>query len=547
MPSSGPRTERPSFQFNNLLDLVRDQPYQQSGVNYDPITGQVANGAYRHLLNTVGVFVQDDWKVRSNLTLTLGLRWDDYGNPYPDDDTTMGNVFLGNDGTLDEQFANAAVRQVDAVYDKRLNRNFSPRAGVAWAPGSGDTWLVRGGTGLYHNWIPLGEANRVRQNPPGLVTPTFRVGESIEPILSIGTSDRPPFGFNYPVIPAGSLDEHGGIVGARPGAGGIDRDIKADSTLIYNAGVERRLPKQIVAGITYTGSYTWNGLFGSDFNRFSGDLLDGSLDRLNPSFGQMYYELNANKIYYNGITFSARQVIGRNSFLANYTFSKVEDYGQAGTRVNRDPGFATPTAHNLSQYRAPADWDVRHRLAFAESYMLPEPSGSGPMKYILGGWQMTGTGILQTGTPFTVFTDAPFAPILGPNGAVVGLTPNSGDYNADGVNFDFPNAPTNVPDSFDRQDYIDGVFQAASFPQPAPGQEGTLGRSTYRNPGFINIDMSLIKNNRLTERINAQFRFEVFNVLNRVNLQGVHGNLASRPSGARRPPTIPGSSSSARG
>ena len=82
----------------------------------------------------------------------------------------------------------------------------------------------------------------MRQNPPGLVTPTFRVGESIEPILSIGTSDRPPFGFNYPVIPAGSLDENGGIVGARPGAGGIDRDIKADSTMIYNAGVERRLP-----------------------------------------------------------------------------------------------------------------------------------------------------------------------------------------------------------------------------------------------------------------------------------------------------------------
>jgi hypothetical protein len=524
--------ERPSFQFNNLLDLVRDQPYQQSGVNYDPITGQVANGAYRHLLNTVGAFVQDDWKVRSNLTLTLGLRWDDYGNPYPDEDTTtMGNIFLGSGGTIDEQFANASVRQVDAVYENRLIKNFSPRAGVAWAPGNGDTWLIRGGTGLYHNWIPLGEANRVRQNPPGLVTPTFRVGESIEPILSIGTSDRPPYGFNYPVIPAGSLDERGGIVGARPGAGGIDRDIEADSTLIYNAGVERRLPHQIVAGITYTGSYTWNGLFGSDFNRYSGDLLDGRLDRLNPSFGQMYYELNANKIYYNGITFSARQVIGRSSFLANYTFSKVEDYGQAGTRVNRDPGFATPTAHNLSQYRAPADWDVRHRLAFAESYMLPEPSGSGAMKYILGGWQITGTGILQSGTPFTVFTDAPFAPVLGSNGAVVGLRPNSGDYNADGVNFDFPNAPTNVPDSFDRQDYINGVFQASSFPQPAPGQEGTLGRSTFRNPGFINIDMSLIKNNRITEHVNAQFRFEVFNVLNRVNLQGVNGNLASSTFG----------------
>jgi hypothetical protein len=525
--------ERPSFQFNNLLDLVRDQPYQESGVNYDPITGQVANGAYRHLLNTVGAFVQDDWKIRPNLTLTVGMRWDDYGNPHPDDNTTMGNVFLGDGSTLDQQFANASVRQVDAVYKGRLNKNFSPRAGVAWAPGAGDTWLVRGGMGLYHNWIPLGEANRVRQNPPGLVTPTFRVGDPIEPILSIGTADRPPFGFDYPVIPSGSLDDHGGIVGARPGAGGIDRNIDADSTLIYNVGLERRLVKEVVVGAAYSGSHTWNGLFGSDFNRFAGDLLDGSLDRLSPSFGTIYYELNANKIYYNALILSARQAIGRSNFLATYTLSKVEDYGQAGTRVNRDPGYATPTAENLSQYRADADWDVRHRFAFAESYMLPEPkSGSSLLGRLAGGWQITGTGILQTGTPFTVFTDAPFDPIVGPNGNVIALRPGSGDYNADGVNYDFPDAPVgNIPSSFDRHDYIDGVFRNAVFPLPAPGQEGNLKRSSFRNPGFINIDLSLIKNNRIGQRINAQFRFEVFNVLNRVNLAGVNGNLASSTFG----------------
>jgi hypothetical protein len=434
---------------------------------------------------------------------------------------------------LDEQFAHASVRQVDAVYEGRLIRNFSPRAGFAWAPGSGNRWLMRGGVGLYHNWIPLGEANRVRQNPPGLVTPTFRVGEPIEPILSIGTSDRPPFGFIYPTIPAGSLDENGGIVGARPGAGGIDRNIDADSTVIYNIGVERQFAKQIVGAVAYSGSYTWDGLFGSDFNRVAGDLLDGSLDRLSPSFGTIYYELNANKMYYNALILSARQAIGRNNFTASYTWSKVEDYGQAGTRVNRDPGYATPTAQNLSQYRADADWDVRHRFAFAESYELPSPEGgSALIQRLAGGWQVTGTGIFQTGTPFTVFTDAPFSPVRDANGNVVGLLRSSGDFNADGVNYDFPDQPIgDVPSSFSRQDYVDGVFRNAVFPFPAPGQEGNLQRSSFRNPGFINIDLSLIKNNRFGERINAQFRFEVFNVLNRTNLAGVNGNLASSTFG----------------
>lgn len=69
----------------------------------------------------------------------------------------------------------------------------------------------------------------------------------------------------------------------------------------------------------------------------------------NPSFATIYYEPNANKMYYTALILSARQAMGRSNFLATYTLTKVEDYGQAGTRVNRDPGYAPPTAENLSQ------------------------------------------------------------------------------------------------------------------------------------------------------------------------------------------------------
>lgn len=532
--------ERPSFQFNNLLDLVQDRPYQESGVNFNPVTGQVANGAYRHLLSTFSAFVRDEWKVTPNLTVTLGIRWDDYGNPHRDKSNTPpeGNVFLGGGSqnlaqapaALNAQFATASVRQTEDIYAHSLTSNWSPRIGVAWSPGSGSKWALRGGIGLYHDWIPLGEDNRIRQNPPGLVTPSFRVGDAIGPIFSLGTSDKPPFGYTFPTIPAGQLDANGGVVGLRPGAGGINRNIHADKVVIYQVAVERQLPGRLVASAAYSGSRLYDGLLGTDFNRFPGDLLDGKLDRLNPSFGQVYYEFNGNEVKYNALILSINQRMGRSSFQASYTFSKVTDFGQAGTRVNRDPGFAVPSQYNLQQYEAPADWDARHRVAFSFTYDFPTPRVP-LVGQILGGWEWAGVGILQSGNPFTVFTDAAFSPILDATGKVIGLKPGSGDYNADGVNYDFPNKPSAVATTFTRQQFINGVFPASAFPQPAPGTEGNLPRAYFTGPNFYNVDTSLIKNNRFRERINLQLRFEFFNVFNRVNLRGVDSNLASSTFG----------------
>ena len=523
--------ERPNFQFNNLLDLVQDKPYTEGGVNFNPVTGQVANGAYRHLMNTNGAFVQDEWKAKTNLTVTMGVRWDDYGNPHRDPAKTPpeGNLFLGSGSTLADRFASASVRTVEGTYAGRLNKNFSPRVGMAWDPTKTGKFSIRGGIGLYHDWIPLGEDNRIRQNPPGLVTPTFRAGDPIGPLFALGTTDTPPFGYPLPAIPTGGLDSHGGLLGLRAGVGAIARDIHPDNNLIYQIAVERQLPGSFVASAAYSGSHLWDGLLGTDFNRFAGDLLSGQLNRLNPSFGTIYYEFNGNVLNYQAMILSVRRTVGRSSFQASYTLSKVTDYGQAGTRVNRDPGYAVPTQYNLSQYNAPSDWDVRNRFSFSATYDLPSPSGAlGILKPVLGGWEWASVSILQSGTPFTVFTDASFQPILDANGKVIGLKPGSGDYNADGVNFDFPNAPTQkVSTSFSRQQYINGVFPASIFGQPAVGTEGNLKRASFRNPGFINVDMSMIKNNRFGERYNLQLRFEFFNILNRVNLTGVDGNLNS--------------------
>lgn len=528
---------RPTFRFLNLLDLVQGNAYSETGVVFDPLTGKVTNGAYRHLMNTFGAFVQDEWKVKPNLTVNLGVRWDDYGNPHPDTSKTLtfGNIILGQGSNLDQQIANASVRQVPALYEHRLNLNFSPRVGIAWDPTKQGKWSIRGGFGLYHDWIPLGEANRIRNNPPGNVVPTFLTGTATPPLFGLGTTDTPPFGFSFPQFAVKTLDAHGGIAGQQVNTGGIDRNIHPSNTLNYVIGAERRLGYRTVVGANYSGSYTWDGIIGTDRNRFAGDLLDNTLNRLNPSFGTMFYEYNANKIYYNALIVTLRHEFGRGSLQSSYTFGKATDYGSAGERVNRDPGNAFPDPHNIQQYLAPSDWDVRHRFSFTGTYRLPVVFRQPVMAAVLGGWEWSAVAILQTGTPFTVFTSAPFQGNFDANGNFLGLKASSGDYNADGVNYDWPNMPTkDYTGTHTRQEYINGIFQKSEFGIPAPGSEGNMKRSAFRNPGLIQVDTSLIKNTPLRfigERGNLQLRFEFFNVLNRVNLQGVSADLNSSTFG----------------
>jgi carboxypeptidase family protein len=533
-----PVRSRPTFDFNNLLELVTDNPREQRDVAYDPLTGKTAAGGYRHLMNTFGAFIQDDWKVRPNLTLTLGLRWDDYGDMWPDRSKTISfaNIFPGAGSTNDQRFSTATVHAVDSLYGRRLNKNFSPRVGVAWDPSHKANWLLRGGMGLYKDWIPLGEANRITGNPPGLAFPVFRRGEAIAPVFSIGAQNSYPYGFTLPTLPSLELNEAGGLVGTRLNTGGIDRDIDPANTLIYSAGVEKQLPWELVGGVSYSGSRTWNGVLGTDFNRVPGDLIDDRLDRLNPNFASMYFEFNGNDVWYNGLIFNLRRnLTGATSFEAAYTLSKVEDLGQAGTRINRDAPYQLVSQNFYDRYKAPADHDIRHRMSFAGTWHLPSSSGQTRWKRVLlDGWMIAGIGIFETGPPINVVNRAAFAALRDASGNFIGYAANSGDYNADGFNYDYPNSPSrDFTGSHSRDEYVAGIFTAADFPLPDPGTLGTLPRFFYRGPGFAQVDVGFVKNSPFlpASRSKLQLRLDAFNLFNRVNLGNVDGDLNSATFG----------------
>ncbi len=525
---------RPTFNFNNLLDMVRDQPFSGSGAARDPLTGQPKRYRFGAAVSTVGLFVQDEWKVRPNLTLTLSLRYDDFGNPYGIQEFLYTNLFVGAGSNYVDQFRGASIKRTDAQFPGRLKNNWSPRFGFAWAPGSTRKWSVRGGVGMYYDWITLGESiDRVNINPPNFLFPNVGQLLPIKPIFGLGTSDTYPYGFTLPAIPSVGLDARGGLAGVNSSVGGIDPNLKAPRTLNYLIGVEREV-RGTVLGVNYSGSRAVNGLVGTDFNRIAGDLVDGRLDRLNPSFGTMTYILNSNSISYNSMIVSARRRFGdRGTMQGSYTTGVTNDYYQGGSRSTGSGNIPDPG--RLRDFRANSAFDVRHRLSASGVYRFGTPFKENIIaKHLFGGWEIGSTLIAQTGTPYWITNNAGFNPIRDAAGQITGFRPLSGDYNADGLNFDLPNVPTSFVSKPDRGQFLGGnagrpAYDVNAVTAPAVGTVGNSPRNAFRQQGVLAVDGSVIKNNRLPmlgETGNLQLKFEFFNAINRVNLGNINSNVA---------------------
>ncbi|HEX4488888.1 MAG TPA: carboxypeptidase-like regulatory domain-containing protein [Terriglobales bacterium] len=512
---------RPQFGFNNLIDLVTDNPFSESGVAYDALTGTPKPFVFGAKGNGANLFFQDEWKVRHNLTLTMGIRWDDFGNPVGIDGYHYSNLFLGS-GTTDQQFAGASVKSVDSPFAHRLNRNFSPRFGYAWSPGSNGKTSFRGGIGLYQNWVNLGETvDLLRINPPGFLFPGFTQDTPIKPLFSLGTQSTTwPFGFTLPDIPTGEVNPVGGLVGVQSDVAGINRNLRVPLTLNWVFGVERELPWHLVGSANYSGSRTWSGLSGTDFNRFAGDVLDGNLDRLTSNFGSMTYIGNFNQMWYKALLVTVRRSFGSLvTFQGSYNLASSTDLGQGGDRTTAYDRF--DDQHVLAR-KGPSAWDVRNRISASGLLNVPAPfASSGISKAVLGGWELGFTVSAESGTPYSVYNTNAYE--------------NGGDYNADGYDFDYPNAPTtNLNRSYSRQQYLAGIFTPADFTAPAVGTVGDFKRDSLRNPGFFGVNTSLIKENKLPffgERGTLQLRFDFFNLVNRTNLGPVKNDLSDSAFG----------------
>jgi hypothetical protein len=226
--------------------------------------------------------------------------------------------------------------------------------------------------------------------------------------------------------------------------------------------------------------------------------------------------------FYNGLNVHVKRAF-RNGFTAQavYTFSKAIDDADTLTNAQNYLDVA-----NRALDKGLAGFDVTHRLSLNSIWEVPILKGrKGFAAAVLAGWQLSGFAIFQSGYPFTVSNSANPA----------------GDYNADGTAGDRPNAPLSpLPQSgFSRAQLLGGIFPASAFPIPAPGTDGTLGRNTFRGPGFAEVDLSLGKRFTITERLHLAVRIDSYNALNHVNLNTPVSDLSSSTFGKSTSALLP--------
>ena len=501
----------PTYNFNSLLDFANDTPYTENRL-VNPASGQPATLFTQLRQREWALFIQDDWKVSKRLTLNLGLRYENFGT-FSDKQNSLRNFIFGPGSNPIERIANGRVDYVNQFYPTD-NNNFDPRIGFAFDPTGSSTWAIRGGFGITNDRISTLPTENYRGNTPLLAQANLGVPYGTSFLYSLGNPSQPNVG--YPVDPALQLglDSRNGIKGARATIQAVDPNLTTPYIYNWFFGVQHEFLGKTVLDVNYIGSAGHHLYNSININRFSGDLLDGRYDGINPSFGAInMVQSTSNSIYHGGTISIKRRFAGQLNAQGSYTFGKAIDDTDSETGTTN-----WQSAFNRRLERGLAGFDTRHRFTFNAVWEMPffKSSGSNAiLRAVAGGWQLSGFAIVDSGSPFSILNSAAYT--------------NGGDYNYDNFSGDRPNAPASKfqTSGFTEQQFLSGVFPATLFPKPAAGQEGTLGRNVFGGPHFGQVDSSLSKRFAITERFSALFRADAYNVFNHVNLSNPNVDIAT--------------------
>jgi Carboxypeptidase regulatory-like domain/TonB dependent receptor len=522
-----------------------------------------------------GFFVQDDFRMRRNVTLNLGLRYD-VTNPITDAHNQLANY--------DPNSPNGIVQVgqgISSPYPTNHN-NFSPRVGVAWdVSGTGKT-VVRSGFGMIFEQPSIRtfmfNGGGLNLNPSGvpyvnaagnLIQPTGTITSFLR-ISSDGTQiNWSPTGPIFPTAAGNQcalFDADDNV--AQCDLFAVDRRLKTPYVMNWNLNLQQQLSKSMVLQVAYVANHGVKLYSVTDINQvnYANDdgseavgrplntncpVSEGGLGTGGPCFpyiGFLNFLSNHSDSSYHSLQVTLTKRYSHGLYLlAGYT------YGHAIDTATSNLAGVPPDSNNYNAERGNGDYDIRHRFTLSVTYDLPSVKSKWQM---LEGWQATSIVNLQSGEPYTLgdfgndisgtgelndrwnMGGSPRNIHWSPSTTIPFIDPDAdpAPFNTDPVTGDVTSGATPTAQLCVTQAFATGGQAAANqlggsngfdlgcfvsgntvITPPAPGAQGNMGRNIFRGPSFANWDFSLSKVWKLNERVKVQFRGEVFNILNHTN------------------------------
>ncbi len=501
----------------------------------------------------VAPYFQDDWKVTSRLTFNLGLRYDGDTNPvgwaFPHQPmTTLVGSFLPPVGPVAPPAGLPVFTNVRHVFAHNINAlNFEPRFGFAFDPFRDHKTSIRGGVGIFDDPTSgrLWESNFINTAPSGS---SFVFFPGFPNICDVTVAE--PFGCN----PPGATSEFAGVT--------YQPDGVSPYQITYNLNVQREIFHATVLSVGYVGSvsrhlwtqgdinppqcttfpdcsalpsiptsYPSNGgqftvlpladcisptvtqtsCYGSgvQFPIPTGGAQTGP--RINGAFGSMIQAYNTGASAYNSLQVSlnhqfARSIVGQ----FNYTWSRCVDDGSFASSLEE---FAQLVVDRYNQRYAYGNctFDIRHNISGNILYSLPFKGNR-----LVEGWQISSIVGIHTGLPLNVYNNS----LTATDPAFLGTQWGSQ------ANYTF--APGCHPNHLLKERINQTTiqwFDPTCYETTAPGFLGDVRRDSLPGPGTFSADISIVKNTKITERLNAQFRTECFNCFNHFNVGGTGAGI----------------------
>jgi hypothetical protein len=491
------------FNFGALSDFLLGNPKRFQA-------GSLLGGTVTGMRQTLaGLYIQDDWRVRSNLTLNIGLRWEMI-TPPSEVKNQLANLTNLSDATPhlgSPPFSNFTLH------------NFDPRVGFAWDPFRNGKTSVRGGFGIY-DILPLS----------GVVS----ILTSQYPLVTSGTKSNLPKGTFF----TGAAP----LLGATSNSMAYYEKLHGRSYVMqWNLNLQREVLPKLTATVGYVGSHgVHQPVRSDDVNDVQptptslGDFFPKSPGVVvNPNFGMITGLVYGGESLYDALLVGLQKTMSHGVQLqTSFTWGKSIDTGSATNFGDEFGNSISLPLYNLKSMRARSDFNIGRQLVISGLWQVPSPkSFAGPVGWFTKGWELGGIYKVSDGVPLTATmgsngdplglgNSAPFdfPDLLGGSGCQSLINPGNPNNYIKTQCFSLPTAPASVAAQCNG-------FSGAGTPPPS-GQvycsnlQGNAGRNILTGPGTSNLDFFLFKNNyihRISESFNVQFRAEIFNILNHAN------------------------------